>query len=180
MTAGQIVQVWSYERTKPIYKLEWNIDSIFRVRYNCSEPNIICATGIDRSVILYDLRGESPIQKVYLNNKCPCLAFNPIEPINFTVGSEDGNCYSFDMRKMDAAKTIHRDHIGAIIDLDYSPTGREFVTGSFDKTIRIFGYDQGRSRDVYHARRMQIINSVMFTADSHYILSGRFLCYFRI
>ena len=81
---------------------------------------------------------------------------------------------------MESAKTIHRDHIGAIIDLDYSPTGREFVTGSFDKTIRIFGYDQGRSRDVYHAKRMQIINSVIFTADAHYILSGTFFNYFRI
>ena len=73
---------------------------------------------------------------------------------------------------MESAKHIHKDHIGAIIDLDYSPTGREFVTGSFDKTVRIFPYDQGRSRDVYHAKRMQIINSVIFTADAHYILSG--------
>jgi len=36
VTSGQIVQVWSYERTKPIYKLEWNIDTIFKVRYNPS------------------------------------------------------------------------------------------------------------------------------------------------
>lgn len=76
---------------------------------------------------------------------------------------------------MNAAKTIHRDHVGAVIDLDYSPTGREFVTGSFDRTIRIFGYDQGRSREVYHAKRMQIVNSVIFTSDAHYILSGNFL-----
>lgn len=142
------------------------------MKYNPSEPNIICATGIDRSIILYDLRGESPIQKIYLNNKCPCLAFNPIEPMNFAVGSEDSNCYTFDMRKMDTAKTIHRDHIGAVMDLDYSPTGREFVTGSFDRTVRIFGFDQGRSREVYHAKRMQIVNSVIFSADAHYVFSG--------
>ena len=30
---------------------------------------------------------------------------------------------------MNSAKTIHKDHIEAIMDLDYSPTGREFVTG---------------------------------------------------
>jgi WD repeat and SOF domain-containing protein 1 len=75
-----------------------------------------------------------------------CLSFNPIEPINFTVGNDDSNCYSFDMRKMDKAKIIHKDHIGAVIDLDYAPTGREFVTGSFDKTLRIFNYDSGRSK----------------------------------
>jgi len=53
-----------------------------------------------------------------------CLSFNPIEPINFTVGSDDSNYYSFYMRKMDKAKVIHKDHIGAVIDIDYSPTGR--------------------------------------------------------
>ena len=75
---------------------------------------------------------------------------------------------------MDGAKTIHRDHIGAIMDLDYAPTGREFVTGSFDRTVRIFGFDQGRSREVYHAKRMQIVNSVLFSGDAHYVFSGIF------
>lgn len=42
------------------------------------------------------------------------------------------------MRNMKEAKFIHKDHIGAIMDLDYAPTGKEFVTGSYDKTLRIF------------------------------------------
>ena len=166
------MQIWSYQRTKPIYQLEWNIDSILKVKYNPSEPNILCATCIDRSIILYDLRGETPIQKVTLPNKSMALCFNPIEPINFTVGNDDSNCYSFDMRKMDKAKIIHKDHIGAISDLDYASTGREFVTGSFDRTLRVFNYDSGRSKEVYHAKRMQIVSSVQYTVDSHYILSG--------
>ena len=75
---------------------------------------------------------------------------------------------------MNVAKTIHKDHIGAIMDLEYSPTGREFVTGSFDRTVRIFNFDKGRSREVFHSKRMQIINSVMYTMDSHYVLSGKY------
>lgn len=103
------------------------------------------------------------------------MSFNPIEPINFTVGCDDTNCYSFDMRRMDRAKIIHKDHIGAVMDLDYASTGRSFVTGSFDRTVRIFDFDSGRSRDVYHTKRMQIVSSVQYTVDSHYILSGIFL-----
>ena len=45
---------------------------------------------------------------------------------------------------------IHKDHIKAILDIDFAPTGREFVTGSFDKTIRIFPFNGQRSREVYH------------------------------
>ncbi len=44
------------------------------------------------------------------------------------------------MRKLDKALFIHKDHIGAIMDIDFAPTGKEFVTGSYDKTIRIFGF----------------------------------------
>ena len=37
------------------------------------------------------------------------------------------------MRKMDKAKMIHKDHVGAVMDVAYSPTGRELVTGSYDR-----------------------------------------------
>ena len=42
------------------------------------------------------------------------------------------------MRKMDHARKIHKGHIGAILAVDFAPTGKEFVSGSFDKTIWIF------------------------------------------
>lgn len=58
------------------------------------------------------------------------------------------------------------------MDIDYSPTGREFVSGSYDKTMRLFAIDEGRSRDVYHTKRMQRIFSVKFTSDASYVLSG--------
>jgi WD repeat and SOF domain-containing protein 1 len=41
------------------------------------------------------------------------------------------------------------------MDIDYSPTGKEFVTGSYDRTIRMFRVEEGKSRDVYHGKRMQ-------------------------
>lgn len=37
-----------------------------------------------------------------------------MEPINFTVGNDDANCYTFDMRKLEIAKNIHKDHIRAM------------------------------------------------------------------
>lgn len=40
------------------------------------------------------------------------------------------------------------------MDLDIAPTGKEFVTGSFDKTIRIFNNNEGKSREVFHGKRM--------------------------
>ena len=67
---------------------------------------------------------------------------------------------------------ISKDHVSAVLDIDYSPTGKEFVTGSYDKTIRIFEASQGRSRDVYHTKRMQKSFCVKFSMDAKFVLSG--------
>lgn len=34
------------------------------------------------------------------------------------------------------------------MDVDYSPTGREFVAGSYDRSVRIFAHQGGHSREV--------------------------------
>jgi len=58
------------------------------------------------------------------------------------------------------------------LDLDYSPNGREIVTGSFDKTIRIFNVHEGHSREVYHTKRMQHAFCVKYSMDAKFVLSG--------
>lgn len=80
--------------------------------------------------------------------------------------------YTFDMRNLKVPIQIHKDHVSAVIAIDYSPTGKEFVSGSYDKTIRIFTVDQPRSREVYHTKRMQRLTSVLWSADNKYVLSG--------
>lgn len=54
--------------------------------------------------------------------------------------------YTFDMRFLESPVMVHMDHVSAVLDVDYSPTGKEFVSASFDKSIRIFPVDKGHSR----------------------------------
>jgi WD repeat and SOF domain-containing protein 1 len=62
--------------------------------------------------------------------------------------------------------------VSAVIDVDYSPTGREFVAGSYDRSLRIFPYNGGHSREVYHTKRMQRVFAVKFSGDGAYVFSG--------
>ena len=78
-----------------------------------------------------------------------------MEAFNFAAASEDHNIYIYDMRKMNRALKILKDHVSAVLDVDFSPTGLELVTGSYDRSIRIFRSREGHSREVYHTKRMQ-------------------------
>jgi DDB1- and CUL4-associated factor 13 len=64
------------------------------------------------------------------------------------------------------------DHISAVTDVDYSPTGKEFVSGSYDKTIRIYEEHKSHSREVYHTKRMQHVTCIGWSLDNKYVYSG--------
>lgn len=166
------VDVWDAGRSTAVHSFSWGADTVTSVRWNPAELGLLASTGNDRAVTLYDVRTDSPLRKCVLAMNSNALAWNPREPFNFTAANEDGNCYTFDMRKMSQAMMVHKDHVGAVMDVAYSPTGREFVTGSYDKTIRIWEFDGGKSREIYHTKRMQRVFTVKFTGDAKYVLSG--------
>ena len=115
----------------------------------CSQTHILASTGSDRSIVLYDMRGSAPLRKVVMAMRSNTVAWNPLEAFVFTVANEDSNLYTYDMRRMDHPVNVHKDHVSAVLDVDYAPTGQEFVSGSFDRTIRIFQRDSGHSRWEY-------------------------------
>ena len=173
-TASSVVEIWDENRSTPSQSLSVSVDSLHCVRFNPVEPNIIASAGSDRAVTLYDIRANTPIRRLVLKMRSNDISWNPIEAMNFSVANDDHNCYTYDMRKLSSmgALTVHKDHTAAVMSIDYSPTGREFVTGSYDKTIRIFPYNVGVSREIYHTKRMQRVFAVNFSLDGAYVVSG--------
>ncbi|AAS50209.1 AAL157Cp [Eremothecium gossypii ATCC 10895] len=172
VTGGAQIQLWDVNRKKPLSNLSWGVDNVSFVRFNQNEEDILASTGSDNSIVLYDLRTNSPTQKVVQRMRTNALCWNPMEPFNFAIANEDHNAYYYDMRNMSRALHVFKDHVSAVMDVDFSPTGEEIVTGSYDKTIRIFNLKHGHSREVYHTKRMQHVFQVKFTMDSKYIVSG--------
>ena len=76
------------------------------------------------------------------------------------------------MRKLDFPLQVHKDHVSAVISLDYNPTGREFVSAGYDKTIRIWNSRDRRSKEVFHTKRMQRLTDVLWSNDSRFIISS--------
>ncbi|KAJ7957448.1 DDB1-and CUL4-associated factor 13 [Quillaja saponaria] len=121
--AGAQVDIWTHNRSHPVNSFEWGVDTVISVRFNPREPNLLASSANDRSITLYDLRMASPMRKMIMMTKTNSICWNPMEPMNFTAANEDCNCYSYDARKLDEAKCIHKDHVSAVMDIDYSPTG---------------------------------------------------------
>ncbi|ODV86738.1 hypothetical protein CANARDRAFT_6310 [[Candida] arabinofermentans NRRL YB-2248] len=172
VTGGAEINLWDINRTRPVSNLSWGADNITTVKFNKTETSIIASAGSDNSLILYDMRTNSPTQKIRTTMRTNAICWNPMEAYVFASASEDHNAYLWDMRNMSRSINVFKDHVSAVMDVDFSPTGQEIVTGSYDKTIRIFEYRSGHSRDIYHTKRMQHVFITKFSMDSKYIFSG--------
>uniref|UniRef100_A0A1L8DH58 DDB1- and CUL4-associated factor 13 n=1 Tax=Nyssomyia neivai TaxID=330878 RepID=A0A1L8DH58_9DIPT len=171
-TCGEVCQLWDSTRNEPLKTLKWGVDSLHAVAFNKVEKSLLAACASDRSIILYDQREAKPLRKVIMTMRPNKLAWNPMEAFTFTVANEDYNLYTFDTRRLSNPVKIHKGHVSAVTDVDYSPTGQEIVSGSYDKTIRLFSVFKNFSRDVYHTKRMQHITCIGWSLDNKYIFSG--------
>ncbi|TGO49628.1 hypothetical protein BCON_0205g00030 [Botryotinia convoluta] len=173
--ASGVISIYDLEKQNaPPDVLKWpnSTDTITNVAFNQVETSILASTATDRSVVLYDLRTGLPIHKTLLNFASNAISWNPMEAFNFAVANEDHNVYIFDMRKMERALNVLKGHVAACMDVEFSPTGEELVTASYDRTVRLWSRTKGHSRDIYHTKRMQRVFSARWTPDSKFILSG--------
>lgn len=171
------VQLWTPERSAPIQThtgLWGSDDSVNIVRFNPAEPQLVANCSMDRGIGLHDLRTGSEMKKTILRMRSNDLQWNPMEPLNFVVANEDYQSYTFDMRKLNQPTHIYKGHTSAVMSVSWAPTGREFVTGSYDRTIRMFNLTtrNGTAREIYHTKRMQRVFTVNYTMDNTYIVSG--------
>lgn len=171
-SSSEGIAIWDLDRSEPSHTFSWGADTVNCVRFNQSETALLATCASDRSLMLHDLRTRENLRKVILKMRGNSICWNPQETVYLSVANEDYNVYTFDMRYFDHPVNVHRGHVGAVIDLDYSPTGQELVTAGYDRSIRIFSTREGQSRDIYHTRRMQRLFCVRYSHDSKYIVSG--------
>ncbi len=166
-------------------------ESVTGIRFNPSEPSVLASVGSDRTFILYDIRtGKAErrvVMQVYtsvilvstvsqisheVQMKNNDLSWSPTFPTSILLASEDHNLYTFDVRHLSTPTQIYKAHVSAVTSCDWSPTGTEFVSGGWDRTLRIWQEGHGTHPEVYHTKRMQRVLATAFTADARFVLSG--------
>ncbi|KAJ3566793.1 hypothetical protein NP233_g6782 [Leucocoprinus birnbaumii] len=176
-TASNIVQIWDETKTSPISNLTFptSTETITALKFNLAESSILASCGSDRTFTLYDIRTSKAERRVVMNFQSTSLSWSPTLPTLLLLASEDHNLYTFDVRHLDRPTQIYKAHSSAVMSCDWSPTGTEFVSGGWDKTVRIWQFKDGKGvqrPEVYHTKRMQRVTSTVFSGDARFVLSG--------
>ena len=166
------LDLWNFTRNEVVQHYNTETDGVLGCKINPIETNVVAITGGNRSIILLDLRANTPIRTVYGVRRYNDLSWNPQQTYHFTACSDDWSVYTYDVRRLKEPTTIHTGHLGPVLTIDYSPTGKEFTTGSYDKCIRIFKTGNKMARDCYHTQRMKKVFNVCYSGDAHYIFSA--------
>ncbi|KAF8516564.1 WD40 repeat-like protein, partial [Hysterangium stoloniferum] len=175
-TASTTVQVWDESKSSPLSNLTFSgsTETVTSVRFNPSESSVLASVGSDRTLVLYDIRTGKAERRVIMQMRTNALSWSPTFPTTLLLASEDHNLYTFDIRSLAVPTQIYKAHVSAVMSCDWSPTGTEFVSGGWDRTVRIWkeGAVGARKAEVYHSKRMQRVLSTIFTADARFVLSG--------
>lgn len=173
-TASNTVQIWDEQRTAPLSTLQFgsSMETVSGVKFNQSETSVLASVGNDRTMCLYDIRTGKAERRIVTQFTSNCLSWCPTLPTLLLLGSEDHNLYTFDIRNLETPNQIYKGHVGGVMGCDWSPTGEGFVSGSYDRTVRLWNREEGKSRDVYHTKRMQRVFDVSYTPTADFVLSA--------
>ncbi|EIJ87222.1 DDB1- and CUL4-associated factor 13 [Nematocida parisii] len=131
-------------------------------------------------IVGYDNRtGKSEIE-IVAKAEINAMSIDPMSPETIAAGTNNGEIYMYNTYYTGNSSTYItppsrtlRGHTTAITDIEHSANGTRIVTGSTDRTVRIFTNDvTHRQEALYHNRRMQGVNAICCTSDNAYILSG--------
>ncbi|RPD61737.1 WD40 repeat-like protein [Lentinus tigrinus ALCF2SS1-7] len=173
-TGSNLVQVWDETKSAAVSNLTLptSTETVTAIRFNLSEASVLASIGSDRSFTLYDIRTGKAERRIIMQMRSNSLSWSPTFPTTVLLASEDHNLYTFDIRSLNNPTQIYKAHVAAVMSCDWSPTGLEFVSGGWDRTVRVWKEGRGSAPEVYHTKRMQRVMSTVYTGDARFVLSG--------
>jgi len=146
-SADHTVKVWDLSTQKAVRTFEHHKDKVNCVLWHPVEESVLASGSFDKTVRILDSR-MSPndaiaASKLYsFSSDIESLVFNPHNPAQIVVATEDGAIAAYDMRAGDSALFSFKAHSEAVSSLSFSSSVRGLLsTASSDKTVRVWDYD---------------------------------------
>jgi DDB1- and CUL4-associated factor 13 len=149
-----------------------------RVRWNESFPYMVLGVNANK-VDVYDARENARTMGVWANTEINGMEIDPSRGHVIVCGMGSGEAKEYDLRHLSEGSRgtehsrVYRGHASPVLDLCYTADGSKIITGSSDRTMRVFeARVTHRQEQVYHNKRMQEVNAVCSSGDGTYVLSG--------
>ncbi|KAH9386307.1 DDB1- and CUL4-associated factor 13 [Nematocida major] len=172
------IEIFDSERIKAVsvYKAERQAKRIYKAK----DFQHVLYTVEGNKIAGYDSRTGRREVEIVARSEINALSIDPSCPSLIATGTNSGEVGIYNTRYVGNSQSylsqterVLRGHTSAITDIQHSANGTRIVTGSVDRTVRIFSNDTAhRQEALYHNKRMQAVNAVCCTSDNAHILSG--------
>ncbi|KAI5189736.1 DDB1- and CUL4-associated factor 13 [Nematocida sp. AWRm77] len=164
------IEMFDQERIKAVsvYKTDRQIKKIV---YNDKTHLVYGIEGT--RIVGYDLRTHSRAFTIKEQTEVHAVSISPEQDTRIVAGLNCGNLHIYNVMYPSAPERVYRGHASPVLGIEYSPSGKHILTGSLDRTVRVFNNDLTHTQEnIYHNKRMLGVNAVSCTNDGNYVLSG--------
>ncbi|CAL5995709.1 SOF1_protein [Hexamita inflata] len=150
--------IYDVQRYDPI--ISYNGEQQY-VAFSKTEPNLVGAVNEIRFT-LFDTRMQTSALDFSTKSRLNSLVFNPFQPHQVFLATDDTYAYSFDLRNTAKALDRYGGFPYPIISIDCSPDGRQLALGSNEGTIQLYNVQTiSREGDVYLSTLNKRVNQTI-------------------
>ncbi|KAK3985952.1 WD40-repeat-containing domain protein [Cladorrhinum sp. PSN332] len=145
-SADKTIKLWDLHTAKCAKSYSYHTDKVCSLSWHTLESTVLLSGSYDRTAAIADMRapGELPT-RVGVESDIETVRWDPHNPNNFFVSTENGIVHYFDVRNASkdpaASKSIWQlqAHDESVSSFDLNPVIPGFmVTGSTDKTVKLW------------------------------------------
>ncbi|KAJ2959691.1 hypothetical protein NQZ79_g4861 [Umbelopsis isabellina] len=178
-SADTTVKLWDLNTAQCARSFQHHKDKVQAVQWHPIESTVLLTGSYDKTVSVFDSRSPENVTSWNVGSDVENLRWDPHNPTNYYVATEDGLIRYFDVRSNQgqgvggqALYTLHA-HDDAVSSFDVNPLVPGcIVTGSTDKSIKIWDTSDNKPRMVT-SRNLSVgkIFSAQFCTDSPFQLA---------
>ena len=161
------VYLWDRVQGKVVRTVSMHDDHVDRIRFG-PDGRMMLTSSWDGTTKLWRVDSHEELATFRLPPHCEDAAFSPDGKLLAISSQNDAIIYEVSSRK---AVRVLRGHQNTASCLAFSPDGHQLVTGSHDRTIRLWDVESGETIRVIPAHKNKI-SAIDFSPDGRTIASG--------